>query len=217
MERIRRSEDIFKRSDGEINTLRQALHEAELKKAETNYSMENLKQRIRDVYKLDLDEVRVEEGWQEIERSQLKSEVEEKRAKLDAMGSVNLVAIEEHTELQERYAFLTHQRDDLLTAKDSLMKAIAKINKTTKELFIETFRNIQVEFRNFFKMLLYEIFSIRFISSKNKIYVSHSCSGPWFYWISQFKSLIQWKNFSSSMVSQLFSVKAAEQKLSAFS
>ncbi len=153
MQKIEHSEGIFRQSKKEINDLRSSLHEADLKRAEANYAIDNLKQRIRDVYKLDLGEVQIIERWQDIEQSQLKNEVEARRAKLDSMGAVNLAAIEEQTELHDRYAFLTHQRDDLLKAKDSLLKAIAKINKTTKDLFIETFRNIQVEFRNFFKML----------------------------------------------------------------
>ena len=153
MQKIKEQEVIFKQSEKEINSLRSSVHEIDLKRAETNYGLENLTQRIKDVYKLDLNEVAIIENWQDIERDALHSEVEEKREKLDSMGTVNLVAIEEHTELQDRYAFLTHQRDDLLKAKDSLLKAIAKINKTTKDLFMETFKSIQVEFRNFFKML----------------------------------------------------------------
>ncbi len=150
---IKQSNAIFKESEIKINELRSVLHKVDLEKAETNYSVENLTQRIRDVYKIDLAEIQVAENWQDVEKEQLKKEVDEKREKVDSMGTVNLVAIEEHTELQDRYNFLIHQRDDLLKAKDSLLKAIAKINKTTKELFLETFNNIQVEFRNFFKML----------------------------------------------------------------
>ena len=153
MQKIKEQEVIFKQSEKEINSLRSSVHEIDLKRAETNYGLENLTQRIKDVYKLDLNEVEIIENWQDIEKDALCSEVKEKREKLDSMGTVNLVAIEEHTELQDRYAFLTHQRDDLLKAKDSLLKAIAKINKTTKDLFMETFKSIQVEFRNFFKML----------------------------------------------------------------
>ena len=79
--------------------------------------------------------------------------VTELKAKLDKMGPVNLVAIDEHKELEERHSFLVHQQEDLVNAKDSLMKAIQKINKTTKELFIETFQKIQVEFKSFFRLL----------------------------------------------------------------
>ncbi|MBU1006650.1 MAG: chromosome segregation protein SMC [Candidatus Omnitrophica bacterium] len=150
---IELSETVFRQSEKEINDLRSRLHEIDLKKAETNYSVDNLKQRITDVYKLDIAGVQIDEAWQAVDMEQLKNEVKEKREKIDSMGSVNLVAIEEHTELQDRFAFLNHQRDDLFKAKDSLLKAITKINKTTKDLFMETFRQIQIEFRSFFKML----------------------------------------------------------------
>ena len=153
IEKIEEASHISRQSEKEVNDLRSNLHEADLKKAEANYSINNLSQRIKDVYKVDLGEVKIPEDWQNMETDVLKTEVEEKRTKLDSMGTVNLVAIEEHTELQDRYTFLTNQRDDLEKAKDSLLKAISKINKTTKDLFIETFRSIQVEFRNFFKML----------------------------------------------------------------
>ena len=153
MHRIEQNEAIFKQSEKELNMLRSNLHGVDLKKAETNYSIENLKQRIKDVYKLDLDSVEFDEDWQEVDMEVLKKEVDERREKVDAMGTVNLAAVEEHSELQDRYVFLTNQSDDLTNAKDSLLKAIARINKTTKELFVETFQSIQVEFRNFFKML----------------------------------------------------------------
>ena len=153
MEEIKQTESSFKKFEKEVNELRSSLHDVDLKKAETNYSIDSLNQRMRDVYKVNLAEVEIAQNWQDIETALLKQEVDEKREKLDAMGAVNLAAIDEQTELQDRFAFLTNQRDDLTKAKDSLLKAIAKINKTTKDLFIETFKNIQVEFRSFFKML----------------------------------------------------------------
>ena len=146
-------ETKLKEIDKEINDIRAGMHSVDLQKAELNYSIENLTQRIRDVYKTELGEFQLAEDWQLADKDALKAEVGQMRSQLDAMGAVNLVAIEENKELQDRFVFLTTQRDDLLKAKDSLMEAIAKINKTTKDLFIETFNSIQGEFRNFFKML----------------------------------------------------------------
>ena len=146
-------ETKFREIENQINDIRSNMHSVDLQKAEVNYSIENLTQRIRDVYKTELLEFQLAEDWQILDKEVLKNNVEEIRNQLDSMGAVNLVAIEENKELQDRFVFLTTQRDDLLKAKDSLMEAISKINKTTKELFIETFKNIQVEFRNFFKML----------------------------------------------------------------
>ena len=75
------------------------------------------------------------------------------RNKLEAMGEVNLVAIEEYEKLQERYEFLTNQRQDLVGAKESLLKVIAKINTTTKKLFRNTFEEIRKYFKEMFSLL----------------------------------------------------------------
>ncbi len=79
--------------------------------------------------------------------------VAEYRAKLDSMGPVNLVAIDEHAELEERFAFLNQQQDDLLKAKEQLLDMIKKINQTTTEMFSETFNKVNDNFGEIFKQL----------------------------------------------------------------
>lgn len=83
----------------------------------------------------------------------LETEVAEYRAKLESMGPVNLVAIEEHAELEERFAFLSQQEKDLLTAKEQLLDMIKKINATTTELFSDTFNKVNDNFSDIFKQL----------------------------------------------------------------
>jgi len=77
----------------------------------------------------------------------------ELRTKLDAMGPVNLVAIEEYQELEDRYEFLTHQQEDLVNAKRQLIELIQKINRTTSELFTATFNQINTNFLETFQKL----------------------------------------------------------------
>jgi chromosome segregation protein len=84
---------------------------------------------------------------------ELETEVAEYRAKLESMGPVNLVAIEEHAELEERFAFLSQQEKDLLTAKEQLLDMIKKINATTTELFSDTFNKVNDNFSDIFKQL----------------------------------------------------------------
>jgi chromosome segregation protein len=69
------------------------------------------------------------------------------------MGPVNLVAIEEYRELEERYAFLTGQQQDLVNAKAQLIEMIKKINATTSELFTQTFARINENFQIMFERL----------------------------------------------------------------
>jgi chromosome segregation protein len=82
-----------------------------------------------------------ETDWEAIE-----SEIETLRMRLQSIGAVNLVAIEEYKELNERYTFLKAQSDDLWASKDELLKAIDEINTTSKELFSNTFDQIRKNF-----------------------------------------------------------------------
>ncbi len=79
--------------------------------------------------------------------------VDELTQRLDAMGPVNLDAIQEFAELEERHEFLEQQNGDLLNAKEELLEAIARINRTTEELFSETFARLREHFQLMFREL----------------------------------------------------------------
>ena len=69
---------------------------------------------------------------------------------LDNMGPVNLDAVHEYDELEERHRFLETQNDDLSKARRELLDVIARINSTTQKLFAETFAKVRVNFREIF-------------------------------------------------------------------
>ena len=70
--------------------------------------------------------------------------------RIDEMGAVNLVAIEEYEETEQRYQFLTAQHDDLVKAKEQLMEVINRVNDQTRQMFTETFTKIRENFRTMF-------------------------------------------------------------------
>jgi chromosome segregation protein len=78
------------------------------------------------------------------------------KRRLDAMGPVNLDAIEEFEELEERYNFLRNQHDDLVASKTELLEVIERINTETQRLFAETFAQVRVNFQTMFKELFGE-------------------------------------------------------------
>lgn len=75
------------------------------------------------------------------------------RQRLEGMGPVNLDAIQEFEELEQRHVFLETQHSDLVKSKDELLQVIAKINETTKTMFTETFNQVRINFRENFKEL----------------------------------------------------------------
>jgi len=83
----------------------------------------------------------------------VKSEVDALRQRINSMGAVNLVAIEEYAELKQRHDFLAGQVNDLTTAKSELVKAIDEINRTSMQQFQVTFDQIKKNFEYTFLTL----------------------------------------------------------------
>ncbi len=79
--------------------------------------------------------------------------VTELRQRLEGIGPVNLDAIQEFEELEERHRFLETQHGDLVKSKDELLQVIAKINETTKTMFADTFTQVRTNFQNNFREL----------------------------------------------------------------
>jgi chromosome segregation protein len=82
-----------------------------------------------------------------------KAEIDALRSRLNGLGAVNLVAIEEYAELKQRHDFLRTQTDDLTNAKAELIKAIDEINLTSQRQFAITFEQIKKNFEYTFLTL----------------------------------------------------------------
>lgn len=69
---------------------------------------------------------------------------------LDNMGPVNLDAVHEYDELEERHRFLETQNNDLVAARREVLDVITRINSTTQKLFAETFAQVRINFGEMF-------------------------------------------------------------------
>lgn len=130
----------------------------EVEKAEYKMRHDNALERVTGAYHITKEELAEAEDpeWENDEvpdREVIETRVAELQAKLDSMGPVNLVAIEEHAEHEERYTFLQQQQKDLNDAKAQLLDMIKTINATTTELFKNTFDKVNENFQGMFKQL----------------------------------------------------------------
>jgi chromosome segregation protein len=86
----------------------------------------------------------------QIDWARVEALVKEFEQRLDSMGPINIDAIQEYDELEERHTFLEKQINDLEASKAELLDVIAKINVTTRKLFAETFEQVRVNFQEMF-------------------------------------------------------------------
>ncbi len=75
------------------------------------------------------------------------------RKRIERLGPVNMMAIEQFDELESRHTFLTSQRRDLLDAISQTGEAIRKIDKTTRERFADAFEKVNRNFEGTFTTL----------------------------------------------------------------
>ena len=141
--------------------------------AQKNMSGQNLRERIQQKYHINLENVRSEcititladEGPAKVhvltpeemaaagaatDWNAVGQQVEALQKRLDEIGPVNLVAIEEYEETEQRYQFLSQQHDDLVSARAQLLEIINRINVQTRQMFTETFGKIRENFRAMF-------------------------------------------------------------------
>jgi chromosome segregation protein len=145
-------------------TVRQRRLEVEIKRAQVQMQLETVMGTLTGTYQVELpgaapgdqapDAIPAEIESQmlsEEERQALRDRLQKIRDRLAKIGGVNLAAIEEHRQLEERYQFLTSQEEDLTKSIKSLKEIIQRINRTTKELFQETFAQLQQKFGELFQ------------------------------------------------------------------
>jgi len=135
----------------------------ELKEDELNIA--NLKDRITERYGRDIARHSAEaeaaaqrEGQSaeggghhiEIDVESLEAQTRELREKIGALGEVSLSALEEYNDLDGRHQFLVDQQTDLNKSVESLMSAITRINRTSREKFMAAFEEINAKFKETF-------------------------------------------------------------------
>ena len=77
----------------------------------------------------------------------------EMRSRLEGMGPVNMMALEEYKETAERHAFLDTQRKDLLQSIENTQATIKEIDTFSRQKFEEAFREVNENFQVTFKKL----------------------------------------------------------------
>jgi chromosome segregation protein len=150
-EKLKNAESRLKEQISRVGELKDETSKHEIVLVKRRAERDVIAGRIRDQYEVDLTGVALDEGIEDW--NSVKEKIEKLKNRLKRIGPVNMVALEEHKELENRFSFLTDQEKDLLSARDSLKKAIDRINTETTRMFTETFEAVKTHFREMFTEL----------------------------------------------------------------
>jgi chromosome segregation protein len=148
-------ESSLKERRREREMLRDALAELEVQQARAGADLDHLGRECHQAVAMMAAEAAalLTDEHRALELSGLEVEIQELREKLERMGPVNILAVEQSQEFEERHTFLIAQRQDLLDSIAELDGAIKKIDKTSRERFREAFEVINRHFGEIFRQL----------------------------------------------------------------
>lgn len=132
-----------------VNELKDKLNELKLQLA-------GMKERLHVEFKIELDEILDQPRTSDTPLEELQAASDRMRKRMDNMGEVNPTAIEAYTEMKKRYDFILEQKNDLVTAKESLLQTILEVEETANQLFLDTFNKVRENFQKVFKALFTE-------------------------------------------------------------
>ncbi len=143
---------------------RDTIHQLETELATLDLRRNNLEERVEEQYggsfadlvaAVNADdlptELEIEDGVFQAEQAE--ALLEDRRTKLNGLGPINHLALEEYDTKKERLDFLEGQRADVIKAKEDLEKAIAEINRTARKLFADTFEEVRRNYIAVFQTL----------------------------------------------------------------
>jgi chromosome segregation protein len=120
---------------------------------ELKLQLAGTKERLDVEFRIRLEDILDQARTTETALEELQEKADRMKKRLENLGEVNPTAIEAFTEMKKRYEFIVEQKNDLVNAKDSLMKTIEEVEATANQKFLETFNLVRDHFTRVFKTL----------------------------------------------------------------
>lgn len=123
---------------------------------ELRLQLAGIRERLSVEFRVDIDDILDEPRKSEESQENLQLACDRMKKRLENIGEVNPTAIEAFQEMKKRYEFILEQKNDLVTAKDSLMQTIQEVELTANQKFLDTFNQVRENFQKVFKALFTE-------------------------------------------------------------
>lgn len=131
----------------DLDGVRVQCNQHEVASAEKRLRIEHLIGALREKYELDVADLPAVEELPAEHEQESQARLESLRQKISRIGEVNVGAIDELKELEERAQFLRTQKDDLERSLDDLEKTIQRLNRASRTKFAEAFAAVNEKFQ----------------------------------------------------------------------
>ncbi|MBG9793403.1 chromosome segregation protein SMC [Paenibacillus dendritiformis] len=145
LERLELAESDTKEQRTELKQVEEAMRQTEIQANRLDVELDNLLRKLSDEYEISFELAKHRYAVpDDIEAAQ--QEVRDLKRQISALGEVNLGAIDEFERINERYQYLSEQKDDLIEAKTALYQVIREMEDEMSKRFKATFDEIRQRF-----------------------------------------------------------------------
>ncbi len=123
---------------------------------ELKLQLAGMKERLQVEFRIDLNDIIDQPRSGEVPVEELQEKSDKMKKRMENLGEVNPTAIEAFQEMKKRYEFILEQKNDLVTAKESLLQTISEVETTANLQFLDTFNKVRENFKKVFKALFTE-------------------------------------------------------------
>ena len=123
---------------------------------ELKLQLAGMKERLNVEFRINLDDIIDQPRTGDTPTEELQEKSDRMKKRLENLGEVNPTAIEAFVEMKKRYEFIMEQKEDLVSAKDSLLQTIQEVEATANQQFLDTFNRVRENFQRVFKALFTE-------------------------------------------------------------
>lgn len=149
---INEIEDASRSNNSYINKKEKELNNLNILVNRLDVKLDNLLNDLTNDYNMTY-EFASENYSLEMEKDDASKEVTKLKNELVLIGNVNLDAPEEYERSKERYDFLTNQKEDLISAENTLYDIIKEMDSIMKSKLLETFEEVRKEFKIVYREL----------------------------------------------------------------
>ncbi|MCK4425408.1 MAG: hypothetical protein KAV69_01565, partial [Deltaproteobacteria bacterium] len=136
-----------------LRDIEERVHQNELVLSEVEQALVYLKKTAWDHHQANIEEFCDKWRISPFFPDEAKERISEIARKIDRIGSVNLAAVEEYRELEDRWDYLNSQKDDLISSIEDLEQAICRINRTCRTRFKEALDSVNESLSRVFPLL----------------------------------------------------------------
>lgn len=138
----------------ELDRIREERGNCEIEKTRVETQREDLLARCQEEMGISLESLDLPESeLTQMAEEDLRNKLVETETRIDRLGSINELALDEYVQMEERHRFLKTQYEDLKVSIETLLETIQRIDQTSLQRFREAFQAVQTNFLDYFQRL----------------------------------------------------------------